>query len=157
LFIPNFILYRATNAAPQELVLDPSCSQQTICRASDWVDTCAFTSEALNYARFFSKHKYFSIFCRPLNTQTVLWAQSSGNLHFSHEQTVCSLALADILYFFHPMINTTQHIAFIGGGNMASAILGGLMRHGMPVANMTVVEPNAETAASLPRWRVNSI
>ena len=42
-----------------------------------------------------------------------------------------------------------QHIAFIGGGNMASAIIGGLIREGMPSAQITVVEPFAETAAGL--------
>lgn len=33
------------------------------------------------------------------------------------------------------------HIAFIGGGNMASAILGGLIRQGMPRQQLTVIEP----------------
>ena len=42
-----------------------------------------------------------------------------------------------------------QHIAFIGGGNMASAILGGLIRQGLPAGQITVVEPFAETAAKL--------
>ena len=32
-------------------------------------------------------------------------------------------------------------IAFIGGGNMASAIIGGLIRRGAPAAHITVVEP----------------
>ena len=32
-------------------------------------------------------------------------------------------------------------IAFIGGGNMASAIAGGLIQHAMPPANLIVVEP----------------
>jgi len=44
---------------------------------------------------------------------------------------------------------TLQHIAFIGGGNMASAIIGGLLRQGMPANQITVVEPFAETAARL--------
>ena len=45
--------------------------------------------------------------------------------------------------------NSARHIAFIGGGNMASAIIGGLIRQGMTPAQITVVEPFAETAAGL--------
>lgn len=40
-------------------------------------------------------------------------------------------------------------LAFIGGGNMASAILGGLIREGMAPSQVTVMEPFAETAAKL--------
>ena len=43
----------------------------------------------------------------------------------------------------------SQHIAFIGGGNMASAILGGLIRQGLPASQITVVEPFAEAGAKL--------
>ncbi len=42
-------------------------------------------------------------------------------------------------------------MAFIGGGNMASAIIGGLLRQGMRPDQITVVEPFAETAAKLQR------
>ena len=42
-----------------------------------------------------------------------------------------------------------QHIAFIGGGNMASAIIGGLLRQGMSATQITVIEPFAETSARL--------
>ncbi len=41
------------------------------------------------------------------------------------------------------------HLAFIGGGNMASAILGGLIRQGFAPAQVTVIEPFAETSAKL--------
>lgn len=40
-------------------------------------------------------------------------------------------------------------IAFIGGGNMASAILGGLLRQGLPADHVQVVEPFAETRERL--------
>jgi pyrroline-5-carboxylate reductase len=40
-------------------------------------------------------------------------------------------------------------IAFIGGGNMASAILGGLLREGLATTQVEVVEPFAEARATL--------
>ena len=40
-------------------------------------------------------------------------------------------------------------IAFIGGGNMASAILGGLLRQGMRAEQVLVVDPSAEVATRL--------
>lgn len=47
------------------------------------------------------------------------------------------------------MSTSTLNIAFIGGGNMASAIFGGLIRQGLPASQITVVEPFAETAERL--------
>jgi len=41
------------------------------------------------------------------------------------------------------------HIAFIGGGNMASALLAGLLKAGHPADAITIVEPFAEQAARL--------
>jgi pyrroline-5-carboxylate reductase len=47
------------------------------------------------------------------------------------------------------MTTFAHQMAFIGGGNMASAIIGGLIRQGMKPDQFTVVEPFADTAAKL--------
>lgn len=40
-------------------------------------------------------------------------------------------------------------MAFIGGGNMANALIGGLLKNGAPAASIRVVEPFAATAQAL--------
>ena len=42
-------------------------------------------------------------------------------------------------------------IAFIGGGNMARSLIGGLIRNGTPPETISVAEPNAELRAALAR------
>src|SRR4051812_39521211 len=46
-------------------------------------------------------------------------------------------------------LSTADAIAFIGGGNMAGAIIGGLIRDGLSAAQIEVVEPVAEARAKL--------
>lgn len=45
----------------------------------------------------------------------------------------------------------TTRIAFIGGGNMASAVIGGLIRRGLAAAQVAVVEPFEAARAAC--WR----
>ena len=45
--------------------------------------------------------------------------------------------------------SSNEHIAFIGGGNMASAIIGGLLKRGLPASQIEVVEPFAEQRVKL--------
>ncbi|MGH8041204.1 MAG: pyrroline-5-carboxylate reductase [Rudaea sp.] len=47
--------------------------------------------------------------------------------------------------------NPTPAVAFIGGGNMASSLIGGLIRNGAPASSITVSEPNADLRAALAR------
>ncbi|HSV57273.1 MAG TPA: pyrroline-5-carboxylate reductase [Variovorax sp.] len=46
---------------------------------------------------------------------------------------------------------TLPSLAFVGGGNMASAIIGGLIRQGLPASAFEVVEPFESTRAKLQR------
>jgi pyrroline-5-carboxylate reductase len=50
-----------------------------------------------------------------------------------------------------------MHITFIGGGNMASALIAGLLRQGLNASQLSVVEHSAESCARLARdYQVNT-
>jgi len=49
------------------------------------------------------------------------------------------------------MTNATSRIAFIGGGNMARSLIGGLVRNGASAQNLSASEPNAGLRDSLAR------
>lgn len=46
-------------------------------------------------------------------------------------------------------MNKKMNISFIGGGNMARAIIGGLKNNGFDMATLTVIEPDAQKRAQL--------
>lgn len=49
------------------------------------------------------------------------------------------------------MTTNPQRIAFVGGGNMARSLIGGLVRHGADPAALAVAEPNADLRDALAR------
>jgi pyrroline-5-carboxylate reductase len=48
-------------------------------------------------------------------------------------------------------MNNIRRLAFIGGGNMAAALIGGLIRRGLPKDRIVVADPNAEQIGRLVR------
>ena len=43
--------------------------------------------------------------------------------------------------------DSAHKVAFIGGGNMATAMITGLVAHGFPAGNIIVSEPSEEKAS----------
>ena len=41
-------------------------------------------------------------------------------------------------------MNNIRKLAFIGGGNMAGALIGGLIKRGVPASHLVVADPSAE-------------
>ncbi len=57
-----------------------------------------------------------------------------------------------------PSLPNSTRLAFVGGGNMASAILGGLIRRGLPAGRVVVVEPHAPQRERLQaEWGVQTL
>jgi pyrroline-5-carboxylate reductase len=48
-------------------------------------------------------------------------------------------------------MNNIRKLAFIGGGNMASALIGGLVRRGLPGSHVSVADPSGEQLRKLVR------
>ncbi|MEL6870690.1 MAG: pyrroline-5-carboxylate reductase [Pseudomonadota bacterium] len=48
-----------------------------------------------------------------------------------------------------PLANDTQTVGFIGGGHMASAIVGGMLRHGFSATAIMISEPSADQRRAL--------
>ena len=53
----------------------------------------------------------------------------------------------------HSSLSADTQVVFVGGGNMATAILRGLVAQGFPGQNITVIEPTAESRARHPECR----
>src|ERR1700691_6164668 len=48
-------------------------------------------------------------------------------------------------------MNNIRRLAFIGGGNMAAALIGGLIKRGVPSGRIAVADPSAEQLGRLAR------
>ena len=48
-------------------------------------------------------------------------------------------------------MNNIRRLAFIGGGNMAAALIGGLTKRGLPSERVVVADPSPEQLARLVR------
>src|SRR5665647_1430346 len=84
-------------------------------------------------------------FSKPGAWQATVRRQSAfGRMFQSHPNSTSDTDMSTP----HPD-SSNEHIAFIGGGNMASAVIGGLLKRGLPASQIQVVEPFAEQRAKL--------
>ena len=49
------------------------------------------------------------------------------------------------------MLDQQTNISFIGGGNMARALIGGLLQQGFAAVNINVIDPDGEKRERLSR------
>jgi pyrroline-5-carboxylate reductase len=142
--IPNlhqtFDLLLIKNTPKNRSVLGPSSTSRTTRNAFVWADKPRFfEAEPQIMPRFFLACQTFSDFF-PRNLQNQL------------EITITMRPMTQENHTF-----SKQTLAFIGGGNMASAILGGLIRQGMPAQQIWVVEPFEESRLRLQQLGVHTL
>jgi pyrroline-5-carboxylate reductase len=141
-------------AHPQKSVLDPSFTLQTTRNASVWADNYAFckAKPSIMSEKMQVRNpcvKLFPCCVRPgfYFTMRNILDLSCGRGRDRKRDNGPHSHICNFAFFF--MTTFTNTLAFIGGGNMASAIIGGLIRQGMTAEQIMVVEPFAQTASKL--------
>jgi len=116
--------------------------------------TTLFISEALYYAIKNWTRQYFAwffLYTPDFKAVRPHFLTSNDN-DLSHGLNYCFLTSVSNHFFTPSNMNSaidSLHIAFIGGGNMANAIIGGLLKQGLRPHQIQVVEPFEDTALKL--------